>query len=83
MLKIAEHDAHVAALLEDGLKLPPIVARILASRGIGTCEDAERFLYPKIEHLSDPFSLPDMAAGRRRGRRRREVGQADRPLRRL
>ena len=61
MLKIAEHDAHVAALLEDGLKLPPIVARILAARGIGTCEDGTRFLHPKIEHLSDPFLLPDMA----------------------
>ncbi len=61
MLKIAEHDAHVAALLEDGLELPPIVARVLAARGIGTCEDGTRFLHPKIEHLSDPFLLPDMA----------------------
>jgi single-stranded-DNA-specific exonuclease len=61
VLKIEPYEPQIAALLEEGLKLPPLVARVLASRGIRTREEGERFLYPRIEHLSDPFLLPDMA----------------------
>ncbi len=52
----------VVAALVEGLNLPHLVARVLATRGIKTCDDGMRFLYPRIEHLSDPFLLPDMEA---------------------
>lgn len=60
VLKIEPYDAPLAALLEEGLKLPPLVARVLAGRGVKTCEEGKRFLYPSLEHLSDPFLLPDI-----------------------
>ncbi len=62
MLKIAPYEAPVVAGLVEGLNLPPLIAGVLANRGIATCDDALRFLYPRIEHLSDPFLLPDMEA---------------------
>jgi single-stranded-DNA-specific exonuclease len=40
--------------------LPPMVNRLLGSRGIISKEDAERFLNPVYEELHDPFLLPDM-----------------------
>lgn len=42
------------------LSLPPLVARVLLSRGIKTVEEAEKFLYPDLRDLSDPYLLPDM-----------------------
>ncbi|MGD0232411.1 MAG: single-stranded-DNA-specific exonuclease RecJ, partial [Syntrophorhabdales bacterium] len=60
MLRIEPCEAPVVAELEHGLNLPHLVARILSTRGIRTAEDGERFLYPRLEHLSDPFLLPDM-----------------------
>ena len=47
---------------EPGGGLPPVVETILATRGIGTAAERERFLNPKLAGLSDPFSLPDMEA---------------------
>jgi single-stranded-DNA-specific exonuclease len=60
VLKIESYEPEYAALLEQRLNLPHLVARILAIRGITTVEEAERFLRPRLEHLSDPFLLPDM-----------------------
>ncbi len=62
MLRIEPYEPPVVAALATGLNLPHLVARVLATRGILTCDDGIRFLYPKIEHLSDPFLLPDMEA---------------------
>jgi len=52
--------------LKEELGLPSLVARILISRGIESPEEAEKFLYPDLRDLSDPFLLPDMdlAVGR-------------------
>lgn len=36
----------------------PVVARLLALRGIRSREEAERFLEPKLAHLADPAELP-------------------------
>ncbi|MBI4601117.1 MAG: single-stranded-DNA-specific exonuclease RecJ [Planctomycetes bacterium] len=38
----------------------PLVARVLAARGIADPEEARRFLHPKLGHLHDPDGLPDM-----------------------
>ncbi|NLV74769.1 MAG: single-stranded-DNA-specific exonuclease RecJ [Chloroflexi bacterium] len=42
----------------------PLVARILAQRGITTPEAARAFLDPHAYQPSDPFDLPDMEAAR-------------------
>jgi single-stranded-DNA-specific exonuclease len=62
VLRIEPYEPPVVAALVEGLNLPHLVARVLATRGIRTCDDGMRFLYPRIEHLSDPFLLPDMEA---------------------
>src|SRR6266545_3849640 len=48
--------------LVDALKISPVVARLLAIRGIDEPEVAHRFLHPSLDHLHDPFRLADMAA---------------------
>lgn len=60
MLKVESYEPDCVALLERRLNLPHLVARILAIRGVNTAEEAERFLRPRLEHLSDPFLLPDI-----------------------
>ena len=60
MLKVEPYEKEVARLLEERLNLPHLIARLLAIRGIETINDAERFLYPSLDHLSDPFLLPDV-----------------------
>src|SRR5574340_1203313 len=44
------------------LSLPPTIARILALRGIGDAEAAQRFLSPSLAHLHDPFLMAGMDA---------------------
>lgn len=60
MLRVEPFEAGSASLLEERLHLPHLVARVLAIRGINTVEEAERFLFPSLDHLSDPFLLPDI-----------------------
>ncbi len=42
------------------LNIPPIVVQILMARGIDSLEGVKRFLNPAVEHIGDPFLLPDM-----------------------
>lgn len=46
--------------LQKELKIPELLSRILVSRGIKSVDDAQRFLFPRLEHLSDPHLLPDI-----------------------
>ena len=39
--------------LVDALKISPVVARLLAIRGIDEPEAADRFLHPSLDHLHD------------------------------
>ena len=41
-------------------KLPLLLARILLNRGIDCTEKINKFLYPKLEDLHDPFLMNDM-----------------------
>jgi single-stranded-DNA-specific exonuclease len=41
------------------LKISPFVAHLLSCRGIHTESVARRFLEPHVDHLHDPFLLPD------------------------
>lgn len=48
------------------LGIAPLVAHLLALRGVDTPDEAKRFLKPAMAHLSDPYLLTDMetAVGR-------------------
>jgi single-stranded-DNA-specific exonuclease len=54
-------DEACATTLAHELKVSPVVARLLAIRGLGSVDDASRFLNPSLEHLLDPMRLADMA----------------------
>ena len=63
MLKIAQSEESVVKAIEAELGLPPLIARILVARGMRSPETIQAFLSPKLEALSDPFSLPDIEQG--------------------
>src|SRR4051812_24254793 len=48
--------------LTNELELAPIVARLLAARGIVAPEEAQRFLSPALSHLHSPFAMLGMKA---------------------
>jgi single-stranded-DNA-specific exonuclease len=63
VLRVEPYEPAAVAEIEQKLNLPHLIARILAIRGARTAHEASRFLYPKIEHLSDAFLLPDIKPG--------------------
>lgn len=60
-LHTPQQELLVAALARE-LECPPVVAGILARRGMTNAGDAVDFLSPKLKRLSDPFLLPQMRA---------------------
>lgn len=54
-------DATVDCLARE-LRLPRLVARVLASRGVECAEDGRRFMRPALGHLHDPFLLKGIDA---------------------
>ena len=54
-------DEHAAAELVSTLGIDPTIAQLLVLRGIAVPADAERFLYPALSHLHDPFLLRDLS----------------------
>jgi single-stranded-DNA-specific exonuclease len=50
----------MAQRLAARLGLHPVVARVLASRGVGEGEECDRFLVPQLASLRDPFELHGM-----------------------
>jgi single-stranded-DNA-specific exonuclease len=63
VLTVAAGNEEVTALLESELHIPRLLAHILSVRGIHTPAEAQSFLFPRIEHLSDPMLLPDVERG--------------------
>jgi single-stranded-DNA-specific exonuclease len=55
-------DESVIRTLISELKLSPIVARLLASRGITTPENAQHFLLPILADLHSPYAMLGMKA---------------------
>ena len=45
------------------LSVPPLIAQLLIKRGITSKEDGEKFLYPRLHNLYDPFLMKDMSKG--------------------
>jgi single-stranded-DNA-specific exonuclease len=53
-------DDDCASTLARELRVSPVVARLLAIRGLGDVDVADRFLNPSLDHLFDPLRLTDM-----------------------
>ena len=51
-----------AAALAAALGIHPLAAAVLRRRGITAPHDAQAFLHPRLEQLSDPLSVPRMGA---------------------
>jgi len=66
----------LAGQLAKQLNLLPLVVQCLLNRGFSDPELINRFLEPRLKHLSDPFLLPNMAAAVDRLFRAREAGEA-------
>ena len=61
-LTYTQSDPDSVHSLQQALDCHPVVARLLAARGIVTAEDARFFLSPTFERLTSPFKLKDMEA---------------------
>ena len=49
-------------VLAAGAGISPLFAQCLLNRGLSEPAALTRFLDPRLQHLADPFLLPDMAA---------------------
>ncbi len=58
--KIQKHDREQVAKLSQSLKVSPLVAALLITRGFDTDETAHKFLNPTFDDLHDPYLLKDM-----------------------
>jgi single-stranded-DNA-specific exonuclease len=51
----------LAQQLAQGLNLPPLLAQCLLNRDLSEPASIRAFLRPRLQHLADPFLLPNMA----------------------
>src|SRR6185437_5990373 len=59
---IAPSQPLMAGPLAGELKISPMLAQCLVNRGVTQPDRAADFLQPRLNQLSDPFLLPNMAA---------------------
>ncbi|MFZ3172275.1 MAG: single-stranded-DNA-specific exonuclease RecJ [Carboxydocellales bacterium] len=57
---LAETKPELSQMLAQELKIPEILARILANRGIYTVEEGKEFLWGDLSGLHSPWLLPDL-----------------------
>lgn len=55
-----EADKEVVSRLASELGVDPVLAQLLAQRGISTFEQARSFFRPSLDHLHDPYLMKDM-----------------------
>lgn len=55
-----EPDPAVVAQLQDDLRLPHALCRLLAVRGFGVSDEAKTYLRPRLDQLHDPRCLMDL-----------------------
>lgn len=60
------HDRAIVADLSRRLRCAPLVAAVLAARGLVATDEARRFLHPKLTDLHDPALLPGASAAAER-----------------
>lgn len=62
-------------IIQNGLGISRVVARLLVNRGITDLQQAVSFINPSLEGLHDPFLLPDMEKAVERIRKAIDGGQ--------
>ncbi len=62
-------------IIQDGLGVSRVLARLLVNRGITDLQQAASFINPTLDGLHDPFLLPDMATAVERIREAISNGQ--------
>ncbi|CAM3731528.1 single-stranded-DNA-specific exonuclease RecJ [Cohnella lubricantis] len=67
--ELREADERETAALASALKVPPLIARLLVSRGRRTPEEALAFLYADETSFHDPYLMKGMAGAAERIRR--------------
>ncbi|HEX15900.1 MAG TPA: single-stranded-DNA-specific exonuclease RecJ, partial [Deltaproteobacteria bacterium] len=60
--RVLEEDER-AEELSKAMGLPPVFGQLLINRGVQSEAEAERFLYPSLGNLSDPFLMKGMEEG--------------------
>lgn len=55
-----EPDPAIVAQLQEDLRLPHALCRLLAVRGFGGTDDAKTYLRPRLDQLHDPRTLMDL-----------------------
>ncbi|MEC9094042.1 MAG: single-stranded-DNA-specific exonuclease RecJ [Planctomycetota bacterium] len=63
--QVIPHDADLVQRLENSAKVSPVVAQLLAARGITHADEIQKFLSAPMQDLHDPGLLPNMEAGAR------------------
>lgn len=58
--KILPQDKEKAMLLQQSLKISPVVCNILVQRGIETFEESKKYFRPELKDLHDPWLMKDM-----------------------
>lgn len=53
-------ESEVVARLQASLQVSPLIATLLAQRGVFTYEEAKRFFRPSLADLHDPYLMKDM-----------------------
>lgn len=56
----SDAELQLAKEMAEELRISPVVARVLISRGIDNVQDARRFFRPQLTDLHDPFLFQDM-----------------------
>lgn len=69
------YDPTLSDRLAAGLRLSPVTARILASRGFDTVDAARDFISPALSGMLDPFLMADMDQAVTRLLRARQQGE--------
>ncbi|MGH9579523.1 MAG: single-stranded-DNA-specific exonuclease RecJ, partial [Terriglobales bacterium] len=59
--RAADLDPSIAVTLQREASLDPLLARLLAARGVRTAEEAAQFLNPSLSHLHSPYAMLGMA----------------------
>lgn len=61
-----ESDVRLTHELQDALALLPPIASVLVKMGYTDVERAEKFLSPKLAHVTDPFLIPNLESAAER-----------------
>ncbi|MCL6612556.1 MAG: single-stranded-DNA-specific exonuclease RecJ [Peptococcaceae bacterium] len=73
--RIRPADPALLYILQHELGVSPVLARLLANRGVSTVEEARLFLEGGLEEMHDPYLMADMDKAVRRIRKALENGE--------